>query len=159
MKKLFLLTILLMMCVTSFSQFSLKNYTLGDKYYGEKEVVFSLGNIDGGALIVTTEDDYIYMILWIPIEGENVKRIYSSDADMLIDGIKEKFGIDLYLEDENEYDDKFYLKYSDDKYIVSCKIEQNEYLEPPVKMSITLIDKKLFEQETEREKNKNLTDF
>jgi hypothetical protein len=160
MKKVILLFVMVLAFTTINAQFSIKDFTLGEKYYGEVTadtnrgvVNTTLGGIEGQLLCDVLQDKRIASIYFVP-----TKRVYPSQLRSIVKGLESKFNITIPTSDCNNGADKCYSYIGDGQYIF-INVDTNEYMTPPTEMAIILGSDSLDVIKKKEEQQKANTDF
>ena len=141
------------------AQIDVKGIVLGQPY-SENVLTTTLGGIDVGILPFKINDGRVYSIVVAPsVNGTTVQRVYSSDVEKLKNGFEKKYGV-KFRHINKEYDDSdYYLtgKVGDIQFYFS--IEDNQFMSPPIQLTIIITDLNLEKINKREEQAKADSDF
>jgi hypothetical protein len=153
-----ILIILALLIGLSINAQELKGFNLGDKYTGNENVITTLGGINGLLIIQTLDDDRIYSLMFLPSnDGKNITRIYYTDFTIIKKGFEYKYGIKLKTTENDDGSYSYSSITGGVMYFIST--DSNRYLSPPIEMSCSIHDTKLYDIHTAEEQAKANTDF
>ena len=159
-KAVFIASILGLILLTSAqAQVELKGVTIGDTYNGNHEQLTSVGGVHGLLSADTLNDGTVYQIVFTPTDdGNKVKRIYNSDAMGIVKGIASKYKTSL---DRSHRSDYMGYNWKGSKkgvnYLIT--IEDNEFIDPPCKLTLVIYNEKLYKTHKQEKQTVLNSDF
>jgi hypothetical protein len=137
---------------------TLKSYTIGDQLIGDSVLRTTVAGIKGSIFALTLNDNRIYMLMFLPTEdGEHDSRLYHADIARLVKGLEAKYNIKMIKKTEEHGDFVEYYRTKDFSFVVL--LEHNQFMTPPYKMFLSIVDNDLSAIHDEEEQIRRNNDF
>ncbi len=159
MKQTFLAIIVALGATFANGQVELKGIKLGEK--GNNEVtVTTLGSVPGIIMASNLNDSTTYQLVFVPTnDGENIDRISKTQTERLKNGMEITFGIKLRKMQVNRYSDDWYSRVEKDGVTYVFRVEVNEFMDLPNKVTIGIYNDRLYKINKKEEQQKANSDF
>lgn len=165
MKKTAIILVFTFVALINYAQISLKGYTIGEKYIGEKIILTSVGGEKGFIELSTQDDNTIFYLVFVPSDEYGNQRYLSNyDKNKFKELIEKHYSISFkamhpeLLEYENTNSEIFYQSIKDGIHYLFV-IGKDKYDEDKNIVMFGLGDKKAFDKFSEQENKSDANDF
>jgi hypothetical protein len=152
-----LVAIMLVGALSLQAQVSVKSFTLGQTSVKPLEKT-TLGGISVGIVPFKLNDGRIYDIAIIPSDdGVKLSRVYQDDVDRLKYGFETHYKVKFIKHEKNSTD--YILKGVIEEAVIYFIVEENEYMDPPIKLTMFVTDPILNQVHEKEARDNAASDF